>query len=406
MFPFFNTTAPRTEIKYQLLLEAVTQGHTVLFSSLEMAWLRQPWGAFTEDHGIQLIEQRPPPVVAQLDVPGSALKAKRRLHHTEGGRELHVRRRAPQEGGSRRLKQTSGAAAGTSVAFLRPSESASAFLRTMTETIASYPGAEEKDVLNAVLKLADPDVESAAAVPLFTWKVLDRERFWDGLAELHSDPGSDGEFLAGAFDDAPSAVSRKNVRYRLREAGLWGSDRTLVDCVRKEGAKLTRRGLQGGACSKGRKFLYYFEMLEHNGLNNQRQELRVALALAEFLGRTLILPKFYRQHKEAAPVLLDYFFDYDAFDGEFPDVLPGRMLGELFPEWEKVRGLYVAAFCASSKKERPWEDVLISFWCDSQKVGARGRCGVKNPGGVVGGRGIVAQFSVHYGFVEGLQRGE
>jgi hypothetical protein len=336
VFPFFNTTAPRTEIKYQLLLEAVTLGHTVLFSSLEMAWLREPWGAFTEDHGIQLIEQRPPPVVAQLDVPGSALTAKRRLHHTEGERELHRRR---QGGGSRGLKQTSGAAAGTSVAFLRPSESASAFLRTMTETVGSYPGAEEKDVLNAVLKLADPDVESA----LFTWKVLGRERFWDGLAELHSDPGSDEGFLAGAFDDALSSVSRKNVRYRLREAGLWGSDRTLVDCVRKEGAKLTRRGLKGGACSKGRKFMYYFEMLEHNGLNNQRQELRVALALAEFLGRTLILPKFYRQHKEAAPVLLDYFFDYDAFDGQFPDVLPGRMLEELFPEWEKVRGLNVAA---------------------------------------------------------------
>jgi hypothetical protein len=31
---------------------------------------------------------------------------------------------------------------------------------------------------------------------------------------------------------------------------------------------------------------------------------------------------------------------------------------------------------------------------------------VKSPGGVVGGRGIVAQFSVHHGFVKGLQRGE
>jgi hypothetical protein len=47
------------------------------------------------------------------------------------------------------------------------------------------------------------------------------------------------------------------------------------------------------------------------------------------------------------------------------------------------------------------EDVLISFWCGRRKVGARGRCASKDPGGVVGG--IATRFLVHRGFVKGCK---
>lgn len=113
-------------------------------------------------------------------------------------------------------------------------------------------------------------------------------------------------------------VSPRSKLYRFREAGLW----------------LTGASPLGP--KPGTKYLTYFDAIEENGLNNQRQAFRNALAIARILNRTLIMPTFHRRHRVESPVPMDYFFDFDKFDAEFPGVEPHHFLEEAFPEWETL----------------------------------------------------------------------
>lgn len=102
--------------------------------------------------------------------------------------------------------------------------------------------------------------------------------------------------------------------YRLREAGLWPSAKP----------------------APGTRYLTYFDAVEENGLNNQRQAFRNALAIARVLNRTLVMPTFHRRHRHDSPVPLDYFFDVGRFGAEFPEVQLHHFLEEAFPEWETL----------------------------------------------------------------------
>ena len=109
-------------------------------------------------------------------------------------------------------------------------------------------------------------------------------------------------------------VAPASKRYRLREAGLWPAATPIP----------------------GAKYLTYFDAIEENGLNNQRQAFRNALAIARVLNRTLIMPRFHRRHRQESPVPMDYFFDVGRFEAEIPEVEPHHFLEEAFPAWETM----------------------------------------------------------------------
>ncbi|KAJ3090265.1 hypothetical protein HK102_004281 [Quaeritorhiza haematococci] len=99
-------------------------------------------------------------------------------------------------------------------------------------------------------------------------------------------------------------TSSEHKRYRLREAGLWYIDPPEYYSV---GANST------SSETKPPKYLAYEEPPLHNGLNNQRNALRSAMAIAKALGRILILPAFHAVHLGPEEVDLDFFFDFGKF---------------------------------------------------------------------------------------------
>lgn len=94
---------------------------------------------------------------------------------------------------------------------------------------------------------------------------------------------------------------KRTKEYRFRELGMWTQD--PPEYFDKEKTKY---------------LVYYEPSMADNSWSQVRASLRSALAIAQVLGRTLILPKFYSHHGQPVVVTLDYFLDYDEFSATFP----------------------------------------------------------------------------------------
>lgn len=165
------------------------------------------------------------------------------------------------------------------------------FYDILIHTVHENPKRREQHLLNTILE---------ANVLRIHYRVLDPVLFPNGFQ--HFSRAISSRAGVEPFCIHNNWVDGKHTKeYRFRELGMWTQDPPEYFSLKET------------------KFLAYYEpTIANNGWNNVRASLRSALAIAQVLGRTLILPKFYSHHGKPVIVTLDYFLDYDAFSATFP----------------------------------------------------------------------------------------
>ena len=172
--------------------------------------------------------------------------------------------------------------------FVRATTSTVAFFqRTWDQLRASKTALNEQDMLNRAL----------AAGPGFRWSILPPNLFPNGFVHfLRPFPVAPRPVLVHA--NWVNGVEEKI--YHLREAGLWALDDRSSD---KERILSLGDGI--------------FE--RHLGFAAHRRALRDALALAQVLNRTLLLPRLPISRRGLARSrTIAHYFDYAAFRQAFP----------------------------------------------------------------------------------------
>ena len=116
-------------------------------------------------------------------------------------------------------------------------------------------------------------------------------------------------------------LPRLQLRYRMREEGLWRAD--------PPDEQAPQAPHEGGP----ERFIVFKELVINNGLSNTRNALRSALAIAQITNRTLILPQLWSRHLHGEPyrVGVDYYFDWSRLQLAFPRVREAAYLRRAFP---------------------------------------------------------------------------
>lgn len=159
--------------------------------------------------------------------------------------------------------------------FYRASAGVGRWQRRMAQLVEEE-GADETALLSSELDRCG-EAHSSSAQPLANrsecvrWCALPPALFPNGRQyfqqRLPQSASSTEQLVAVLADEAPN----NQLRYRLREEGLWRLDH--------------------GPAEAGERFLAFKELVIDNGLSNTRGALRSALAVAHLTNRTLILPQ-------------------------------------------------------------------------------------------------------------------